>query len=50
MGGKLVGERSILNLKPRARPGGAPFFRVPVPAGQAVLLVTSGQARRGGQA
>lgn len=45
MDGRMVGERDIVNLRPSSAPGSAPVFKVPVPAGQAVLLVTSGDAK-----
>jgi len=39
--GKLTGERGILNLAPSGEAGDSTVFKVPVPPGQAVLLVTA---------
>lgn len=46
MDGRMVGERDIQNLRPSpSAPGDGPTFKVPVPPGQAVLLVTSGKTK-----
>ncbi len=39
--GKMVGSRSILNLASAGEKDGSNVFVLPVPAGQAVLLVTA---------
>jgi hypothetical protein len=41
MDGNLVGDRSILNLAPAGEKDGSNVFVLPVPAGQAVLMVAA---------
>lgn len=39
--GLMLGDREILNMEPAGEVDGQQVFRVPVPPGQAVLVVTS---------